>query len=97
MKNALRDNLEIDWNNMTEYNDTDDELDDLDRQARRSYVPYVPKIDEQPHTDFHTEIGFRKKKINLEDIMKLDLELISELAKARAVLPKNSLNQIHFF
>lgn len=98
MRNTLRENAEIDWNNNLADigNETDDELNN-DRNIIRSYVPFKEKKHEKPKTDFSTEIIYREKMISLEEIMKLDLELISELAKARAQLPKKSNNYINFF
>jgi len=100
MRNELRDNDEIDWNNnLFDYGiDTTD--DELEKVVIRSYVPYKEKKHEQPkpkQKNFRTEIKFRKKIIPLEEIMKLDLELISELAKQRAEFPKKSSNLISFF
>jgi len=100
MRNELRDNDEIDWNNhLFEYgiDSTDDEIDKV---VIRAYVPYKEKKKEQPkpkQKNFKTEIKFRKKIIPLEEIMKLDLELIAEIAKERAEKPKKSSNRIHFF
>ena len=99
MRNTLRENVEIDWNNSLADigNDTDDELNNDRLNNIRSYVPFKEKKHQQPKTNFKTEIIYREKMISLEEIMKLDLELISELAKARAQLPKKSNNYINFF
>ena len=76
---------------------------EIDRTVVRSYVPYKEKNLEQPSyklnnsKNFRTEIGFRKKLIPLEEIVKLDLELIAELAKARAEIPKESSKLVSFF
>lgn len=99
MQKTLRDNVEIDWNNnMYEKYDTDDELEFNDRHIIRSYVPYIPEVPhKKEHTDFSTEIKYKKKLINLDDIIKLDLELIAELAKARAASPRRTNNSVNFF
>jgi hypothetical protein len=99
MQKTLRDDVEVDWNNNLYSHDTDDELENnYDRNVIRSYVPYIPEVPrKKEHTDFSTEISYRKKLINLDDIIKLDLELIAELAKERALSPRNTANSINFF
>ena len=98
MRNALVENVEIDWNNSSQ-SESGDEAFESDVETPN--LSYSPLSDEKrrAHSSMSSHTGFKTQSDSqLEQIMELDSRIFSEIAKARAQLQaKRTTHLISYF
>ena len=97
MRNALVENVEIDWNNSSQ-SESGDEAFESDLETPN--FSYSPSNDKRlVHSSVSSEISFKKQPDNqLKQMMELDSRIFSEIAKARTQLQaKRTTHLISYF